>query len=188
MKAHTDKLTAADFHRAAPGDVYVSITEHGSRSRARRFDFRLEALRPTGRFRNSGTYGAEPVRAATWDEHGEMFAPLFDLDPAAIIGPYDGREAFHEATGGKYRTDAAILAAYDLAVSILYGRHATGGESADDLDGQAEAAEKYAKAARAYADLMRRTEPREECGCCGAYHEAGFAGDCREDEARFAHA
>jgi hypothetical protein len=24
-----------------------------------------------------------------------------------------------------------------------------------------------------------------ECGCCGAYHRADFAGDCREDSERF---
>jgi hypothetical protein len=25
----------------------------------------------------------------------------------------------------------------------------------------------------------------EECGCCGAYHRQGFAGDCRDDSERF---
>ena len=24
-----------------------------------------------------------------------------------------------------------------------------------------------------------------ECGCCGHYHEVGFWGDCRQDDARF---
>lgn len=31
----------------------------------------------------------------------------------------------------------------------------------------------------------RRSTTFVECGCCGAYHRADFAGDCREDSERF---
>jgi hypothetical protein len=31
-----------------------------------------------------------------------------------------------------------------------------------------------------------RSQIYVECGCCGAWHRADFAGDCREDRERFA--
>lgn len=33
--------------------------------------------------------------------------------------------------------------------------------------------------------LTRKTEPRVECGCCGAYHRESYVGDCRNDAERF---
>ncbi len=32
----------------------------------------------------------------------------------------------------------------------------------------------------------KRSTVYTECGCCGCYHRADFAGDCREDRERFA--
>ena len=32
----------------------------------------------------------------------------------------------------------------------------------------------------------RRSRVFVECGCCGSYHRADFAGDCREDSERYA--
>jgi hypothetical protein len=46
--------------------------------------------------------------AATWDEHGHIFARLFDTDPEAIIGHYDGREDFHAQTHDAYRIAAEV--------------------------------------------------------------------------------
>jgi len=33
--------------------------------------------------------------------------------------------------------------------------------------------------------LSRKTEPRVECGSCGAYHRESYFGDCRDDSERF---
>jgi len=33
--------------------------------------------------------------------------------------------------------------------------------------------------------LTRKTEPRTECGSCGAYHRESYTGDCRDDSERF---
>jgi hypothetical protein len=56
--------------------------------------------RSHGRARAAGNY------AATYDEHGEWMAEVFERDPEArIVGyeDYRGRDDFHEKTGGKYR-------------------------------------------------------------------------------------
>lgn len=91
-----------------------SAMTHRSRRRARGIEFRLAAdPLPGRRRRNTGQYGAEDSgleclqAAATYDEHGELFAALFELDPAAIIGPYAGRDEFHRKTADKYRPVAA---------------------------------------------------------------------------------
>jgi hypothetical protein len=101
VKIHSDTLTSGDLHSAAnAAGVWVDAIERGSRSRRRAFDFRLAG--DSSRPRNSGTHGAERVASATWDQHGHWMADLFDRDPAAIIGPYDGRDDFHQQTDGAY--------------------------------------------------------------------------------------
>jgi hypothetical protein len=113
VKLHSDKITTqtltAAIGTAGLRGVAVEAVTVGSRKRARGIEFRLDAAPGPGRRRrNSGQYGAESGYAATWDEHGAWFAVLFDIDPEAIIGSYDGREDFERQTGGKYR--AAVSA------------------------------------------------------------------------------
>lgn len=106
MRLHSDTLTPEDLRDALRGTgVYLDFaTLHASRSRARGIEFRLVAnAGPGRRRRNSGVYGAGHEYAATWDEHGDFFATLFDLDPEAIIGPYKGRSDFHQKTKAAYR-------------------------------------------------------------------------------------
>lgn len=111
MKMHTDTLTRADLHAALRDaeaacptlrDVWLEAVGAGSRSRNRAYVFRLEALRGSGRRRNSGTHGAEASYAATWDEHGHWMAAVYALDPEARIGPYADADDFHAQTEGRY--------------------------------------------------------------------------------------
>lgn len=103
MRLHTDKLTAADVHRATanlPG-VFASVTEHGSRTHARALEVKLEG---NGRINASSTgYGA------TWDEWGAVIGALYLIDPATVWGgtaarpTYADAEHFHAATGDRFR-------------------------------------------------------------------------------------
>jgi hypothetical protein len=113
MRIHTDKITTIDVYRAVIGmhGVSVDVTEHGSHSRARSFDVSLTGT--SGRRTNTGRYGApvdDDTFAATWDEWGIFLAYLFSVDPNAWAGGtrkrpiYDGREDFHSATGGRFRS------------------------------------------------------------------------------------
>ena len=114
MRIHSDTLTTADFTKALReaglADVHVEhATIHGSRSRRRAYEVRLEAEPRKGRRRrNTGTHGAEDAgqimfwAAATYDEHGYWMVGLFRKDPEAIVGPYNGVEDFHAQTGRKF--------------------------------------------------------------------------------------
>jgi hypothetical protein len=51
---------------------------------------RASAHRPQG----GQFYGPDAARAATWDAWGYVIARLFDRDPEARIGYYDGRNDF----------------------------------------------------------------------------------------------
>lgn len=114
MKIYSDTLERTDLYKAL-GEVggrednwpslYLSaITIQRPRIRSCGWNVRLEALRDSGHFRNTGTHGAEQgVRAVSWDEHGEWMARLFEIDPNARIANYDGREDFHRQTEDKYR-------------------------------------------------------------------------------------
>ena len=42
-------------------------------------------------------------KAATWDEWGVFIAFLYEIDPAARIGHYTGRENFRQVTGEEVR-------------------------------------------------------------------------------------
>jgi len=116
MRIHTDTLTHADildFTRAhGMTTVYATVSQHGSRTRARAFEVKLSGT--SGRRQNSGSYGPRTdEQAATWDEWGMFLDALFDADPAAIVGTvksptYAGREHFHAVTTDRYKTlDAA---------------------------------------------------------------------------------
>ena len=114
MRIHSDTLTTQDFttalRAAGLNDVRIDgCTIHGSHSRRRAYEVRLEAEPKQGRRRrNTGTHGAEDawqtmmVAAATYDEHGYWMVELFGRDPKAIVGPYDGRDDFHRQTDRKF--------------------------------------------------------------------------------------
>lgn len=92
MKIHSDKLTKSDLYECAAGSgAWIDeMSEGRSRSRVRRFEVYLN-----GSSRYAAQHGG---KAATWDEWGIWIDRLFDIDPQAIIGPYDGRDDFIEQT------------------------------------------------------------------------------------------
>lgn len=102
MKIYADKIERRDLFATLPRGVSLDCQDIARpRVRSRGWTVRLE--RPGGsRWRNSGQYGAESVRAASWDDHGEWFAKLFEIDSNARIGCYDDAEHFHRATDNRY--------------------------------------------------------------------------------------
>jgi hypothetical protein len=121
MRLHSDTLTRDEIHAALtdadiPG-VFIDVcTAHGSRPRSRGFEIRLAACEGRDRNgkkrrpRNTGTYGGDghdPYKGATYDEWGYFIAELFERDPEAIFGPYNGRDGFHKMTNYDYAPTAA---------------------------------------------------------------------------------
>jgi hypothetical protein len=103
LKIYADKIERRDLFATLPMGVSLDCESIGRpRVRSRGWTVRLERPGST-HWRNSGQYGAENVRAASWDDHGVWLSRLFDIDPAARLGPYDGREKFHLETKGAYR-------------------------------------------------------------------------------------
>jgi hypothetical protein len=105
MRIHTDKISHAELHRiiTSRDGLYPEIAGKGSRKRDHAFELGIEAepgkdahgiKRSFGR--NSGNMGAAQGygKAPTWVEYGDIMVELFKLDPAAIIGPYDGEHNF----------------------------------------------------------------------------------------------
>lgn len=111
MRIHSDTLTQKDLRDAlgsVPGrQVYFedSPTEHGSRSHDRAFEVRLRGLgdRHTRRPMYAWRTGTDGM-AATYDDWGYFLAHLFEVDPDAKAGPYDGRGDFNSQT--RYAYDA----------------------------------------------------------------------------------
>lgn len=106
MRINTS-LNYVDMHAAArrAGVVLVRFTEHGSRKSPRAFDVLLSGSGITGgQWGNSGTYGAGPYKAATWDEWGIFLDVIFRRDPQASCRAYSGQEEFQWATGNRYDT------------------------------------------------------------------------------------
>lgn len=104
MRIHTDVLTSSDIYvaaRHARVDV-VTLTEHGSRSRARAFNVKLEG--ESRRRPNGGSSGAAYASgyAATWDQWGVFLGILFDIDPAMVTPYYVDRDNFQIRTGGRF--------------------------------------------------------------------------------------
>lgn len=96
--------------------IYVDIkAETNSRKRAKCYNVLLSSDAGTGRRRaNSGRYGgatkgATGDYAATWDEWGTFLARIFDLDPTAICGQYDGADDFAWQTGDSYGDGTDIV-------------------------------------------------------------------------------
>jgi hypothetical protein len=108
MQIHTDTLTKADLYLELPAGCDLEVSEHRSRSRARRFDVAISADHGTDAHgikrvyaHNTGTHGGAGIdtpRAATWIEWGDWMVALFKIDPGAKIGTYDGVRAFVETT------------------------------------------------------------------------------------------
>lgn len=93
---------------------FTDYSLHGSRSHAGAVEVRLvswQKLPGEKRRRpNSGQWGnTETVFwAATWHEWGWFFAHVFDLDPTAKAGPYDGVDEFHRLTDDQFHLDAEV--------------------------------------------------------------------------------
>lgn len=111
MFVHSDTLTRDDLYAALPADVMIAELRElrNPRKRARGWKITLEGYgaRHTRR-RNSGYYGAAEVDtlghygyAATWDDHGEWMAALYETDPLASIACYANRDDFYEQTANE---------------------------------------------------------------------------------------
>lgn len=111
MKVYSDTLTRDDLYAALPADVMIADMRElkNPRKRTHGYEIHLEGYgtRHTRR-RNSGWYGAteaDPVGhygyAATWDDHGEWMAALYEIDPLAIIACYLNRDDFYEKTANE---------------------------------------------------------------------------------------
>lgn len=117
MRLHT-KLSTGDMFNIKDKVVseglipsyihYDALTLHGSRSRDHAFEVKLGSdikIKGDGRrWTNSGTYGKGGNYAATYDEWGWLIAEIFEQDPEAIFGNYDGRDDFHRQTKYAYAT------------------------------------------------------------------------------------
>lgn len=109
MRIHANTLAPRDIYAAtcAAGmtGVDVTLTDHGSRSRARAYDVKLTGT--SGRRPNGGSRGAANTDdyAATWDEWGMFLAALFAADDSLTIpSAYVDADDFHFKTGGRYDT------------------------------------------------------------------------------------
>jgi hypothetical protein len=99
MRIHTDTLTTGDFYDAArkAGVTIDRNGMHGSRSRARAFDFILSGS--SNRRQNFGGDG----QAATWDEWGIFLSWLFAVDPNATVPKvYEGLAEFERKTFARF--------------------------------------------------------------------------------------
>lgn len=107
MRIHSNYLTMGDIIGATKGlpNVFVNVTEHGSRTHARAFEVRLEG---NGYARNTGKSGADSYETgATWDEWGVFLARLFNLDANALCGTvkypvYENGYDFHQKTMDRF--------------------------------------------------------------------------------------
>lgn len=103
MRIHTNTLTAVDVYTAAgiAGATVETLTEHGSRSRARAFNVKLSGSsshRPNDR-------GRSDCYAATWDEWGIFLAELFKRDDSVTVpNVYPDAEVFHWMTGNRFES------------------------------------------------------------------------------------
>lgn len=123
MKIYSDTLTPQDLYVATPEGVDVTYGYPVSaRLRSRRFDHVRLSTEHGNRWPNGGNQGggraaynsgqvASP-RAATYDEHGEWMAALYERDPYMIligIERYESASDFHAKTHGRYEGRALEL-------------------------------------------------------------------------------
>lgn len=107
MRIHSDVITREDIHRAARHarvDL-ATFTDHGSRSRARAFDVKLEG--ESRRRPNGGASGAGSGYAATWDQWGVFLGFLFELDARMVTPYYKNKADFDRRTDNRFRTRGA---------------------------------------------------------------------------------
>lgn len=115
MRLQTNVLTAKDLWQAASLilDVDAEMVQHGSRSHARSFTFKLSGDGPgvARRHGNSGQYGAvgyEDGYALMWDEWGIVLADLYRRDPDLVCGSvkhptYADAADYHWQTGDRFQ-------------------------------------------------------------------------------------
>jgi len=102
MKVYSNTLTEADLRKAVPRGCQLELMSI-TRPRVRDFGWHARLTCYAGnRWTNSGQYGAGSERAATYDQHGEWMAPLFEIDPDARIAHWDGVHDFNQGTEGRY--------------------------------------------------------------------------------------
>jgi hypothetical protein len=99
-------VTDADLYVAAvkAGVDLQRQTRHGSRSRDRAYDVILSGSSPY--WANSGGYGADGFKAATWDEWGWFLAHLFEVDPSVRTRDYADASNFHRKTHNRFQPSA----------------------------------------------------------------------------------
>lgn len=110
MRIHTDKAAEVRYAinaatRELPGVYHGPMSEHGSRSRKGALELSLTGN--SGRYRNTGKWGADGEKSATWDEWGVVLAAVYAADPEAICGTakrpvYAGADDFHWQTGERF--------------------------------------------------------------------------------------
>lgn len=108
MRIHANNLTLNDIYAAVndlPG-VYVTVSQHGSRTHKAAFEVSLEG---NGYRKNTGTSGAGDEIGATWDEWGVFIARVFDADPNAVFGSvsapiYSDGYTFHLTTNDRFES------------------------------------------------------------------------------------
>lgn len=122
MRIHTNTLTASDIYAAAnkAGAVVATFSGHGSRSRARAFDVKLEGS--SRRRPNGGASGAGTGYAATWDQWGMFLAELFAKD-GSMFTPYDkSAEYFADRTADRFGAPEVTMTADGYRdVFVAYG-------------------------------------------------------------------
>lgn len=104
-----DALQSAKDAGQVPASVYIeTCSEHRSTKRARGFEISLRSFEkvPGDKRRRpnpgTGERGHDGEWAATWDEWGWFIAALFDAEPDAIFGNYDGQIGFDTYTSWKF--------------------------------------------------------------------------------------
>lgn len=107
MKIYSDTLSTDDLYAALPDRVHLDGLCPITRPRVRRRGWIVKLTGTSTRHRNSGSYGAASWEStpATWDEHGQWMARLYELDPEARITYYANRDQFHAMTKNAYRVD-----------------------------------------------------------------------------------
>ena len=112
MKIYSDTLSGADLdaatsaaseHAGAPVGFERYRELARPRIRARGWDILLYRTGSRMHF-NTGQHGAGEDGAASWDDWGWFLAELYGRDPGMRAAHYSSAAAFHEATGGRYRT------------------------------------------------------------------------------------
>jgi hypothetical protein len=101
MRVHSDILTEQDLYRHLPVGVGASVDEiRRPRKRARGW---IVYLRGYGErhTRANGRHNGD--MAATYEDHGEWMAELFQIDPNASIGIYRNRGHFNQVTEWKFQ-------------------------------------------------------------------------------------